>query len=132
MKRIIIILLHAFVGWALCGAIIGIGFKITSEENTLIIHAIGVPVIFGIISFVYFHRFNYTTPIQTASIFLGFIVLMDFFLVGLIIQGSLDMFTSILGTWIPFILIFLSTYFVGKRSNDLKNQNNVPTPDERV
>jgi len=38
---------------------------------------------------------------------------MDFFLVGLLIQRSLVMFTSALGTWIPFGLIFLSTYLSG-------------------
>jgi hypothetical protein len=41
VKKMIVILLHAFVGWALCGAIMGIGMAVTSIETTLIIHAKG-------------------------------------------------------------------------------------------
>ena len=110
----IVIIIHAFVGWALCGAIIGIGRGFTTMQTTLIIHAIGVPVIFGIISFVYFKKFHYTTALQTAVIFLLFVVVMDVFLVAMVIEKSFVMFASIPGTWIPFALIFLSTYFVGR------------------
>lgn len=45
-KKVLVILAHAFVGWLLCGMIMGVGRNITSIENTLIIHAIGAPVIF--------------------------------------------------------------------------------------
>ncbi len=45
---IVIILVFAFVGWAICGAIMGIGRAVTSLENTLIIHAVGAPIVFGI------------------------------------------------------------------------------------
>jgi len=38
---------------------------------------------------------------------------MDFFVVTLLINRSLEMFTSLLGTWIPFALIFTSTYLTG-------------------
>ncbi len=60
----IVILAHAFAGWALCGAIIGIGRGITSLENTLIIHAIGAPIIFAAISLNYFEKFNFTDRVE--------------------------------------------------------------------
>ena len=53
MKRTLVLLLHAFIGWAICGAIIGIGFSLTTESNTLIIHACAVPVVFGVIAWNY-------------------------------------------------------------------------------
>lgn len=109
----IIILAHAFVGWALCGGIIGIGRGITSLENTFIIHAIGVPIVFAAISFNYFKKFNYTNPLQTAIIFVSFVIFMDIFVISLMIEKSFEMFKNILGTWIPFILIILSTYLTG-------------------
>lgn len=112
-RKIIIILLHAFIGWALCGATMGIGMAATTLENTLIIHAIGAPVFFAVITWVYVKKFNYTTPLQTATVFLLFVVIVDFFVVALMINGSLEMFTSLLGTWIPFALIFASTYLIG-------------------
>ncbi len=38
---------------------------------------------------------------------------MDFFVVALLINRSLEMFASPLGTWIPFALIFVSTWLTG-------------------
>ena len=113
LKKIIILLIHAFIGWALCGATIGIGRAITSIENTLIIHAILAPTFFAIISFVYYKKFNYTTPLQTAFIFLFFVIIMDAGLVAPVFEKSYEMFKSVLGTWIPFLLIFLSTFITG-------------------
>ncbi len=85
----------------------------TSLKNALVVHAIAAPVFFAIVASVYFKKFNYTTPIATALIFVGFVVIVDFFVVALLINKSLEMFYSFLGTWIPFALIFLSTYFTG-------------------
>ncbi len=107
------ILAFAFVGWAICGAVMGIGRTVTSLENALVIHAIAAPIAFGTLSFIYFKRFNYTTPLQTAIAFLSFVVFMDVFLIALFVEKSFAMFASILGTWIPFTLIFLSTYLTG-------------------
>jgi hypothetical protein len=111
--RILTILAHAFIGWALCAATMGIGMAATSLQNALIIHAIGAPIFFAIVSLIYFKKFNYTTPLQTAFIFVAFVMVVDFFVVALLINRSLDMFASLLGTWIPFVLIFSSTYLMG-------------------
>jgi len=112
-KRTVIILVHAFFGWVLCAATMGIGMATISMEATLIIHAIGAPIFFGMVALIYFNKFNYTSPLLTSLIFVGFVVLVDFFLVALLINRSLEMFTSLLGTWLPFILIFLSTFLSG-------------------
>jgi hypothetical protein len=116
-KKIFIILAHAFVGWAFCTASMVIGMATMSLENALIVHAIGAPIFFSIISLIYFNKFNYTRPLQTALIFVAFVILVDFFLVALIINRSLEMFTSLLGTWIPFALIFTAIYIVGMMVN---------------
>ncbi len=113
IRKILILLAHAFVGWALCDATMVIGMALTSMTNILIIHAILAPIFFAIISMVYFRKFHDTPPLTTAALFLAFVVGMDFFVVALLINHSLEMFSSILGTWIPFALIFLSTYVVG-------------------
>jgi hypothetical protein len=113
LTKVVTIFLHALLGWGLCGAVIAIGRSTTSMENTLIIHAVAVPLIFGGISWFYFSRFNYTTPLQTAGIFLFFAVLMDAGVIAPFAEKSFSMFASILGTWIPFALIFAATYLVG-------------------
>jgi hypothetical protein len=112
-RKIVTILIHAFVGWALCAATMGIGMATTSMQNTLIIHAIGAPIYFFAVSWFYFKKFSYTAPLQTALIFVGFVIVVDFFVVALLINRSLEMFASLLGTWIPFALIFASTYLTG-------------------
>jgi len=113
IRKISIILAHALVGWALCAATMGIGMATTSINDALIIHAIGAPIFFVIVSMIYFEKFNYTTPLLTALIFVGFVMVVDFLVVALLINRSLDMFASLLGTWIPFVLIFTSTYLTG-------------------
>ena len=113
-KKLLVIFFHAFVGWLLCAATMGIGMAVASLETTLIIHAIAAPIFFFLVSLNYFRKFNYTTPLRTAVIFVSFVILVDFFVVALLINKNLDMFSSILGTWIPFALIFLSTYLTGK------------------
>jgi len=113
-RQILIILIFAFIGWAACGATMGIGMSLTTIDAALIIHAIGAPVYFIIVSLVYFKRFNYTTPLTTGAIFISFVVIVDFFLVALAINRNLDMFRSFLGTWLPFILIFSATWVMGR------------------
>lgn len=112
-SKIAIILGHALVGWALCGATMGIGMAVTSTGHALVVHAILAPVFFAAVSLIYFSKFHYTTPAQTAGIFVSLVIAMDFLVVALLINRSLDMFTSLLGTWIPFVLIYTSTYLTG-------------------
>jgi hypothetical protein len=108
-----IIVAHAVVLWILCGAIVMIGRQIWTMETTLIIHAIGSPIIAVTLSLIYFTYFNYTTPLQTATIFTLSAILLDVIIVATFIEKSFEMFTSPIGTWIPFALIFLATYLIG-------------------
>jgi len=111
--KVLIVLAHAFVGWLLCAATMGIGMAVTTLQTTLIIHAVGAPIFFALVSWVYFRRLHYTAPLLTAVIFVGFVMIVDFFVVALLINRSLAMFESWLGTWLPFFLIFGSTLLRG-------------------
>jgi hypothetical protein len=113
VKKWLILLIHALTGWALCAATMGIGMALTTMEKILVIHAIGAPIYFSLVSLLYFMRFHYTSPFRTALIFTGFVITVDFFVVALLINKSLAMFASPLGTWIPFGLIFISTLLTG-------------------
>lgn len=114
-KPVLITLVHALAGWALCGATMALGMASTSISRALVFHAIAAPVIFFIVSWVYFTRFRYWPPLQTAAIFVTFVIAMDFFVVALLIQKNFEMFRSFLGTWLPFLLIFLSSWLTGRR-----------------
>jgi hypothetical protein len=109
----IAIIIHAIVGWALCGATICVGRKVTTLRNALIAHAIAAPIIFGAVSFVCFRWFGSTGPATTAAMFLAVVVFLDMFVIALLVERSFDMFRSILGTWLPFVLIFLAVWLTG-------------------
>jgi hypothetical protein len=110
----VIIVLHALIGWLFCGALIGVGSQFMSLQATLIVHAIGAPLGFALISWFYFKNFFFTSPLLTAFLFLGSVVTLDVFVVALLIEKSFSMFTSPLGTWLPFSLIFCATYLSGE------------------
>jgi hypothetical protein len=114
LKKASVLLGHALAGWAICGAIIGIGRSVTTMQATLIIHAIAVPIVFGLLALSYFRFFNYTAPLLTAAVFLAVPLLLDLGLIAPLAEKSFAMFASFLGTWLPISLIFLSTYVVGR------------------
>jgi len=113
LKRFGVVLAFALVAQALCWATMIVGMAVTSVENALIAHAIGAPIIAVVVSSLYYKKFNYTTPLQTALVFVSVVISMDFFVVALLIEKSFEMFTSPLGTWIPISSIFLATYLTG-------------------
>ena len=113
IRQIGVIAMHAFIGWALCAVSMGIGLAVTTEQTALIVHAIGAPIFFWGVSLNYFKKYNYTSPLKTAMIFVSFVIVVDFFVVSMLILKSFDMFTSPLGTWIPFTLLFTATYLTG-------------------
>jgi hypothetical protein len=92
----------------------GIGMALMPLQSALVVHVVLAPVFFTALSILYFRKYHYTAPLATAVIFLLFVVIVDFFVVALLINRSLDMFGSALGTWIPFALILISTYVTGR------------------
>ena len=118
-----ITLMHAFTGWALCEATLLAGSSVTSYDNALIFYVIAAPIFFVGVSLVYFRKLNFTSPVQTAAIFSSYVVIMDLFVEALLIDHSLRMFSSLLRTWIPLVLIFLSTWLVGRLVTRSKKEN---------
>jgi hypothetical protein len=115
-KKTFPVLAHAFVVWVLCAAAMGIGRAITTEQNAFIIHATAAPIIAALVAWNYFKRSHTTSPLVTAIIFVVVPAALDLLIVALLILRSMDMFLSpgsVIGTWIPLTLIFLSTYLTG-------------------
>lgn len=112
-KRIFIVVGFACAVWAFCGALVGIGRQLMSMEATLVAHAMGAPVGAAVLGWLYFHNFNYTSPVSTAAIFVCTALALDFLVVAMLIEKSFDMFRSLLGVWIPQALIFTATWITG-------------------
>ena len=125
------LLLHAFIVWGLCGMTMAVAMNLTSMPRALAVHAVAAPVFASMVSAVYYRRLSYTSPLATAAFIVTFIVLVDFFLVALVINRSLDMFRSVVGTWLPFGLI-AATFVTGVLVGRCRRISQRPTlPDRR-
>ncbi len=115
MKKQASLVAHGLVGWAICGATVGIGRQIVSMQVTLLIHAIVAPLAFGLLTWHHAGRFPDPRPGRVALTMVAIVVGLDAFLVAPLLEGSYAMFRSILGTWLPVALIATASY-VGARA----------------
>ena len=75
--------------------------------------AVAAPVIFAGASLVYFGGHPFTTPLQTAIIYTSAVVALDLVVVATFLEKSYAMFAGVLGTWIPFALLFGAACITG-------------------
>jgi menaquinone-dependent protoporphyrinogen oxidase len=108
------VVLHALVGWAACAAAMGGLLAIAALGTALVAHAIAAPMIFGVVAWHYFREDGARDPTPTAFTFVAIVALLDLMIVAGLVQHSLVMFASIVGSWLPFLLIFLTTWIVGE------------------
>lgn len=82
-------------------------------NSVLALHAVIAPAASSLSALLNFKRFNFTTPLQTAAVFFGFVLVADAALVAPVFEKSYAMFASIWGTWIPIVSIFLAALDTG-------------------
>lgn len=104
---------HGVTGWAICAAIMGVLLAATTTTVALWVHAIAVPLVFILVSRNYFNGRGALDPFVVAASFVGITIGLDLVVVAWLLEGSLSMFASILGTWLPFSLIFAATWATG-------------------
>ena len=114
-KNIVVIVGFALAIWAVCSAVMFAGMAFTSLTAAFVIHAVAAPIVAAAVAWIYFKRFHYTLSLVTAVSFTAVVIFMDLFVVALLIERSFAMFGSLLGTWIPFALIFTATYLTGRQ-----------------
>jgi hypothetical protein len=95
MLQALTIVADAVAGWGLCDATIGLDRKLTTLRNAPIAHAIAAPLIFVIVSVLYFRSFDGTGPAATAAVFVLIVFLLDVFVVALLVETSFAMFRSV-------------------------------------
>jgi len=113
LSQVAVYLAHALAGWALCGATMGIGLAKTSLNRALVIHAVAAPIIFALISTIYFVYFAYSGALATGR--------------GLSRRrhrhgrgrgraadtARVHDVPKCARNWLPFALIFVATYVTG-------------------
>ena len=113
LRKTVILLGFAVAVWAFCGALISIGRQFMDMDATLILHAVAAPLGSAFFAAVCFRNFAFTTPLVTAVVLVGASLMLDALVVATLIEKSFEMFTSVLGVWIPQALIFSAAFLTG-------------------
>jgi Na+-transporting NADH:ubiquinone oxidoreductase subunit NqrD len=103
----------ALVLWGVCGATIAIGRRIWSLDTTLRIHLVVAPVVAFLVSTVHGLLVPEFDALLRAAVITGVVIVLDAVLVAPLFERSYAMFRSLIGTWIPFALIFLASWAAG-------------------
>lgn len=106
--------LHATVGWGLCAATMGALLESVGTSTAILWHAISTPLLFTAVAWHYFRLPGARDPLPTALLFVLSVGLLDLIVVGGLLQHSLTLLTSVLGTWLPLALVMLVTWTVGE------------------
>jgi hypothetical protein len=85
----------------------------TDLWTALVGHTAAAAVIFLFVAKHYFGLSGARDPLPTAVTFVSAMALLDLVVVAGLVQHSLQIFTSVIGTWLPFFLVFLVTWGTG-------------------
>ncbi|MFW9909806.1 MAG: hypothetical protein ACFFEF_14650 [Candidatus Thorarchaeota archaeon] len=113
IKEALILLVNAIIIYFVCFAVMGLSMATLPIDTALVAHAVAAPFVSAIFSYIYYKKFNYSSPLITAIVIVATVILLDFFLTATIILQDYAMFYSLIGTWIPFALIFIAALIVG-------------------
>jgi menaquinone-dependent protoporphyrinogen oxidase len=100
-------------GWALCSALMVLLVNALPLDAALVIHAIAAPLIFTMIALFYFRTRDAREPLPTAIAWTSIVITLDTVVVAGLVQRNFAMFASVAGSWLPFLLIFLSVWSTG-------------------
>jgi menaquinone-dependent protoporphyrinogen oxidase len=104
---------HGIAGWAVCAAVMGGLLQVASTGVAIALHAIAAPLIFIAIAVHYFRARGARDPLSTALAWTAIVAILDAGVVAGVVLRSFAMFTSVAGTWLPFLLIFMATWITG-------------------
>jgi menaquinone-dependent protoporphyrinogen oxidase len=105
---------YGAAGWALCAITMAALLPAGPLWLALTLHAIAAPVIFAALSRSYFSAPGARQPLLAALAFTAVVAGLDAVVVAGLVLRSFDMFSSVVGTWLPFALIFLATWASGE------------------
>jgi hypothetical protein len=110
------VVVAAIVIWALCGAVMGFGRRLIGLDATLRLHLIMAPVFSFCVTLVLGRLAPAPDSLLRAIVITAVVIVLDAAIVAPFIEKSYAMFRSLIGTWIPFVLIFLASWAAGSMS----------------
>ena len=107
------LLAYGVAGWGLCAILMAGLLAIASQGVAITLHAIAAPFIFAALAWGYFAARGAREPLGVAVAFTAIVAVLDAVVVAALFLHSFAMFTNIVGTWLPFFLIFAATWATG-------------------
>ncbi len=103
----------ALLVWGACGAVMAIGRQLWGLQTALRVHLFAAPAITFLLSIAHARLDPACGPALRASVVTALIVALDALVVAPFFERSYEMFKSLIGTWIPFALIFIASWTAG-------------------
>lgn len=118
LAKTVSVLLFGLIGWGLSEMTFYISRMYLGPYLSVLIHFIFAPLIFIGLSYIYFRYINLTNALSTAVVVTAILIGLDIFVVALFIEKSFRMFSNVMATWMPFLMIFLSVFLTGLNFNE--------------
>ncbi len=118
LKKTFILIFLGTLGWLLSGSVFYVSELLFKQYLAILFHFVFAPFIFVGVSIIYFKYCACIKPIYTALVFTLIVILLDFLVLSLLVERNLRLFTNVMGTWIPFLFIFLATFLTGLHYTD--------------
>ena len=99
--------------WGACGGVIYVGRRLWSNDTTLRVHMIAAPIIAFLCAAVHAAIAPGFDPLTRAMAMTLIIIALDAFVVAPLFERSYAMFQSVIGTWVPFVAIFVAACVAG-------------------
>jgi hypothetical protein len=103
----------AIVIWGACGGVIYVGRRLWSIETTLRVHLIATLIIAFLCAALHAGFAPGFDPLMRAMAMTLIVIALDAFVVAPLFERSYAMFSSVIGTWLPFVAIFAACWAAG-------------------
>lgn len=99
--------------WGACGTVMSIGRRLFSLDTTLRVHLVAAPAMAFLVSAIHTRIDPAFGAVSRAAVLTCLVVTLDLLVVAPFFERSFAMFRSLIGTWIPFALIFAASFAAG-------------------
>ena len=104
---------YGVAGWAAGSVATWLSAWALGGNTAVALHTVAAPIVFCGVSLSYFRAAGAREPVPVAATFATIVVLLDAAVAGGAILRDFWTFTSTVGTWLPYPLIFLATWATG-------------------
>ncbi len=99
--------------WGGCGAVMAVGRRLWTLDTALRVHLVAAPLIAFLLSALHEWLAPEFSSLLRATVMTWIVVILDALVVAPVFERSYAMFRSVIGTWLPFVAIFVASFAAG-------------------